>query len=101
MKLILPICVLITMRKQQTENSNQQVEPSTELQLLAEIYLEEHCRKGLPKDKVLPCWCDYLKSRAPGVLNRPLMHLIKAVTLALEKAECQAASHFQDISSCR
>lgn len=87
------------MRTQHIKNSTQQVEPSTELQLLAEIYLEEHCRKGLPEDKVLPCWCEYLKTRAPGILDRPLIQLVKAVTRALEKAECQTSSRFQDVSA--
>ena len=66
-------------------------EPSAELQLLAELYLQEYGLKALPAEDILSRWYDHLNIHSPAVLELPVLQLMKAVVRAKHRAECLAA----------
>jgi hypothetical protein len=57
-------------------------EPSAELQLMAERYLQQNNLGRLPAEDILSRWCEHLHRQAPAVLELPVLQLVKAVVRA-------------------
>lgn len=60
-------------------------EPSAELQLMAELYLQENNLNALSPEDILSRWCDHLQKQAPRVLELPVLQLVKAVVRAKKR----------------
>ena len=77
-------------RKDMKNTAMDKTEPSAELRLLAEMYLEQHAQlKSLPSDELMNHWCKFLQSSAPELLELPLMHLVKVIVAARKKVSDQ------------
>lgn len=65
-------------------------EPSAELRLLAELYVERHHQLcALSSDQLMRNWCKYLELKAPEILEQPLIHLANVIVTAKRRA-CRA-----------